>query len=78
MDFAERIKTSFSKQGMMKTLGATLGKIASGAVEIELRPGPAIAQQHGFAHAGAVTAIADNACGFSALSLMPEGGRFDD
>ena len=57
----------------MKTLGATLGKIASGAVEIELRPGPAIAQQHGFAHAGAVTAIADNACGFSALSLMPEG-----
>ena len=73
MNFAERIATSFAKQGMMKTLGATLGKISSGAVEIELRPSPAIAQQHGFVHAGAVTAIADNACGFSALSLMPEG-----
>jgi uncharacterized protein (TIGR00369 family) len=71
--FAERIASSFAKQGMMKTLGATLGKMSSGAVEIELKPSPAIAQQHGFVHAGAVTAIADNACGFSALSLMPEG-----
>ena len=67
------MRTSFDKQGMMKTLGATLGKISSGAIEIELRPCPAIAQQHGFVHAGAITAIADNACGFSALSLMPEG-----
>ncbi|MBI3698977.1 MAG: PaaI family thioesterase [Afipia sp.] len=58
---------------MMTTLGATLGKVSSGAVEIEMRPSPAIAQQHGFVHAGAITAIADNACGFSALSLMPEG-----
>jgi acyl-coenzyme A thioesterase PaaI-like protein len=65
----------FDKQGMMKILGATLGKISSGAIEIELRPSPAIAQQHGFVHAGAITAIADNACGFSALSLMPEGTR---
>ena len=73
MDFAQRIRTSFDKQGMMKTLGATLGMISSGAVEIELRPSPAIAQQHGFVHAGAITAIADNACGFSVLSLMPEG-----
>jgi len=73
VDFAERIATSFAKQGMMKTLGATLGKISSGAVEIELKPSPAIAQQHGFVHAAALTAIADNACGYSALSLMPEG-----
>ena len=67
------MRTSFDKQGMMKTLGATLGKISSGAIEIELRPCPAIAQQHGFVHAGAISAIAGNACGFSALSLMPEG-----
>lgn len=73
VDFVERIASSFAKQGMMKTLGATLGKISSGAVEIELKPSPAIAQQHGFVHAAALTAIADNACGYSALSLMPEG-----
>ena len=57
----------------MNTLGATLGKIAPGAVEIILRPGPAVSQQHGFVHAGAVSAIADSAAGYAALSLMPAG-----
>jgi len=28
-------------------------------------------QQHGFIHAGAVAAIADSACGYAALSVMP-------
>ena len=57
----------------MTTLGAKLGKIAPGAVEIMLRPCPAISQQHGFVHAGAVSAIADSAAGYAALSLMPAG-----
>jgi uncharacterized protein (TIGR00369 family) len=69
----ERVTQSFGKQGLMTTLGATLGKVAPGAVEIVLRPSPAISQQHGFVHAGAVSAIADSAAGYSALSLMPEG-----
>ncbi len=55
----------------MATLGATLGTISPGAVEIALRPTPAISQQHGFVHAGAVSAIADSAAGYAALSLMP-------
>ena len=38
-----------------------------------LRPSPAISQQHGFVHAGAVSAIADSAAGYAALSLMPPG-----
>jgi uncharacterized protein (TIGR00369 family) len=73
MDPAERIRMSFAKQGLMSTLGATLGAILPGAVEIVLRPSPAISQQHGFVHAGAVSAIADSAAGYSALSLMPAG-----
>ena len=40
-------------------------------VEIVLRPHPAISQQHGFVHGGAVSAIADSAAGYAALSLMP-------
>ena len=28
--------------------------------------------QHGFMHGGVVTMLADTACGFAALSLMPE------
>jgi uncharacterized protein (TIGR00369 family) len=73
MDPMERIRLSFSKQGLMTTLGATLGGISPGAVEIILRPSPAISQQHGFVHAGAVSAIADSAGGYAALSLMPAG-----
>jgi uncharacterized protein (TIGR00369 family) len=73
VEFEERIRASFAKQGLMATLGATLGKISPGAVEIEIRPHPAISQQHGFIHAGAVSAIADSAAGYAALSLMPDG-----
>jgi uncharacterized protein (TIGR00369 family) len=73
MDFAERVRQSFSKQGLMRTLGASLGAVSSGAVEIVLIPSPAISQQHGFVHAGAVSAIADSAAGYAALSLMPAG-----
>ena len=58
----------------MGTLGATLGTVAPGHVEIALIPSPAISQQHGFVHAGAVSAIADSAAGYAALSLMPPGG----
>jgi uncharacterized protein (TIGR00369 family) len=69
----QRIRSSFAKQGLMGTLGATLGSIGPGAVEIWLRPDPSISQQHGFVHAGAVTAIADSAAGYAALSLLPAG-----
>ena len=73
MDFADRIRQSFAKQGLMTTLNASLGDVAPGAVEIVLLPSPAVSQQHGFVHAGAVSAIADSAAGYSALSLMPDG-----
>ncbi len=70
-DFAQRIRASFAKQGLMGTLGATLGRMSPGHVEIVLRPQLAISQQHGFVHAGAISAIADSAAGYAALSLMP-------
>jgi uncharacterized protein (TIGR00369 family) len=66
-----RIRTSFAKQGLMRTLGAELGKVRSGQVEIMLVPKPEISQQHGFVHAGAVSAIADSAAGYAALSMLP-------
>ena len=68
-----RIRDSFARQGLMATLGASLRSVAPGHVEIVLRPSPAISQQHGFVHAGAVSAIADSAAGYAALSLMPPG-----
>jgi uncharacterized protein (TIGR00369 family) len=72
-DYEERIRASFAKQGLMATLEATLGQVSPGVVEIELRPHAGISQQHGFVHAGAVSAIADSAAGYAALSLMPAG-----
>jgi uncharacterized protein (TIGR00369 family) len=71
--YLERIRSSFAKQGLMATLGATLGDLSPGRVEIAIRPSPAISQQHGFVHAGAISAIADTAAGYAALSLMPAG-----
>jgi len=68
-----RIQSSFAKQGLMATLGASLDKVEPGFVEIALTPSPAVSQQHGFVHAGAVSAIADSAAGYAALSVMPEG-----
>jgi uncharacterized protein (TIGR00369 family) len=69
----DRIQKSFAKQGLMATLGASLVNVAPGLIEIAIRPVPAISQQHGFVHAGAVSAIADTAAGYAALSLMPAG-----
>jgi uncharacterized protein (TIGR00369 family) len=69
-DRLERVRSSFAKQGLMSTLGATLETVAPGMVEIAIRPHPAVSQQHGFVHAGAVAAIADSAAGYAALSLM--------
>lgn len=57
----------------MRTLGATLGEVAPGSVEILLKPAAAVSQQHGFVHGGAVAAIGDSAAGYAALTMMPPG-----
>src|SRR5512141_50616 len=72
-DFANHVRDSFERQQFMKTLGATLATVEPGFVEIHLPISAAVAQQHGFVHAGAVASIADSACGYAAFSLMPAG-----
>lgn len=66
-----RIQSSFAKQGLMQTLSAVLESVAVGSVAISAPIRPAVTQQHGYAHAGAVAAIADSACGYAALTTMP-------
>lgn len=72
-DLAARIRRSFARQRLMTTLGATLARVAPGEVEIELPFREELTQQHGFLHAGAVTSVADSACGYAALTRMPPG-----
>ena len=56
----------------MNTLGARLVAIRQGEAIIELPFSGHLTQQHGFLHAGVITSIVDSACGYAALSLMPE------
>ena len=58
-DFRERIRTSFANQGAMALLGAELTLIQQGTVEIELSYRPDLTQQHGFLHAGVISAALD-------------------
>jgi len=55
----------------MTTLGAVIAAVRPGEVEIVLPFSDKILQQHSFIHAGAVATIADSACGYAALSVMP-------
>jgi len=68
-----RIAESFARQKIMATLGARLSRVAPGEVYIEMPFAEHLTQQHGFLHAGAVATLADSACGYAALTMMPEG-----
>ncbi|MBV9279672.1 MAG: PaaI family thioesterase [Chloroflexi bacterium] len=70
-DVAARVRASFGHQRAMALLGAEMTELAPGRAEIALPFREDLTQQHGFLHAGIVTAIADSACGYAALTLMP-------
>ena len=69
--FESRVRASFEKQTIMRTIGATLEEVAPGRVSIRLPFREDLTQQHGFLHAGAIATVADSACGYAALTLMP-------
>ncbi len=73
--YAEMIRASFAKQGMMLAMGARLVSITPGGCRIELPFSEGVSQQQGFFHGGAIGAIADVAAGYAAYSLMPEGAE---
>lgn len=72
MSIYERIKQSFDRQGLMKTLNARLAEVEKGRVKITCEFSEALTQQHGFFHAGVLTSIVDSACGYAGLTMMPD------
>jgi uncharacterized protein (TIGR00369 family) len=66
-----RIEASFNAQRLMATLGAELVHVEEGEVHIALSFDARITQQHGYVHAGAITSVADSACGDAALTKAP-------
>lgn len=71
----EKIKNSFARQGLMHTLHAQLHTVEPGQVTITCPFSAALTQQHGYFHAGVLTSIVDSACGYAALTMMPEGSE---
>lgn len=72
-NFPHRIRASFNSQGMMRSLHAVLESVHPGEVEIAFPFDAGLTQQHGALHAAALSAAADSACGYAALTLMTPG-----
>ena len=72
--FAARVRESFGRQKAMALIGASLGSVEAGEVEVVLPYREDLTQQKGFIHGGILGMIADTACGYAAFSLMPAGG----
>ena len=64
---------TFNQQRAMKTLGISIARLEPGEVDLAMDYSPDLTQQHGFIHAGIITAGLDNACGIAAFTLMPDG-----
>jgi uncharacterized protein (TIGR00369 family) len=69
--YQQRVRASFARQKFMGLLGAEITALSPGRCEIRLSYRPELGQQHGYFHAGVIGSLADNACGYSAYSLMP-------
>ena len=68
-----RVRESFARQALMRTIGADLARVEPGLVEIALAHRADLTQQHGYLHAGITSAIADSAGGYAGYSLFPAG-----
>src|SRR5438876_9307977 len=69
--YAARVKSSFGRQGAMRLIGARIADLGPGYCAIELLFRPDLTQQHGYIHAGIVSAIADSAGGYAGFTLFP-------
>ena len=70
--YADRVRTSFARQGAMALIGAKLIAVEPGFCAIALVPRMEVSQQHGYVHAGIIGAIVDTAGGYAGYSLFPE------
>ena len=66
-----KVRASFKRQTFMDTIGASIAVLSPGHCEVELPFRGDLCQQNGYLHGGVTTAIAANAAGYAAFSLMP-------
>ncbi|AUC54117.1 phenylacetic acid degradation protein [Sagittula sp. P11] len=70
MTLTDRIKDSFARQGLLRTLGARVVSVEPGAVTLALPLTEALTQQQGYAHGGVAFSLGDSAAGYAAVSLL--------
>jgi uncharacterized protein (TIGR00369 family) len=70
-DFRAIATETFNQQRAMKTLGISISRLEPGEVDLTMDYSADLTQQHGFIHAGVITAGLDNAGGIAAFTLMP-------
>jgi uncharacterized protein (TIGR00369 family) len=74
-EYESRVRESFARQRVMRLFGASVERVAPGAVDVLLPYREDLTQQDGYVHAGVITAVADSACGYAAYTLMPAGSN---
>jgi uncharacterized protein (TIGR00369 family) len=67
------VRDNLHRQSFLRLLGAEATLVEPGHVVIEVPFRADLCQQNGVLHAGVVTSVADSACGYAALTLMPPG-----
>jgi len=67
-----RIQSSFDRQSMMQTFGASLDAVRTGHVTLSAPILPGSRQQQGFAHAALTFGLGDSAAGYAALTTLPD------
>jgi len=68
-----QVRDSLARQSFLRLLGAEATVVEPGHVVLELPFRDDLCQQNGLLHAGVITSVADSACGYAALTLMPAG-----
>lgn len=71
-ELKDRIEGIFTRAPFMEMLGVRLVDVGEGWVETELELEERLTQQHGFAHAGVVSTLADHSAGAAATTAIGE------
>jgi uncharacterized protein (TIGR00369 family) len=69
-DAEQRVRDSFDRLTLMRTIGARLLRVAPGEVDVDMPFREDLTQHHGFLAAAVLTAIVDVACGYAAMTLL--------
>ncbi|HXD04446.1 MAG TPA: PaaI family thioesterase [Burkholderiaceae bacterium] len=72
-DVQSAVRESFSRQGLMRHLGAELQSLGRGHACLRLAHSERVTQQQGGFHGGAIGALADIAGGYAAMTVVEPG-----